>query len=63
VIKLEKGLHLKILGFSLLLCVSTLKKQLTADERRYTPINQRLGENIGLTKRVNQYYLVLVLSA
>ncbi len=32
------------------LCIN-LKKQLTADERRYTQRNQRHGTNIGLTKR------------
>jgi len=36
----------------------SFKKQLTADERRYTLINQRLGENIGLTKMVIQFYCI-----
>jgi len=35
---------------------STYKKQLTADERRYTPIYQRLDTNIGLTKKVKLFF-------
>jgi hypothetical protein len=34
----------------------TLKKQLTADERRYTPRNQKLEQNAGLTHKVINFF-------
>jgi len=35
-----------------------LKKQLTADERRYTQRNQRVGIILGLIKKVDLFYYV-----
>jgi len=51
--KTKAAFILKVALFKLTKKTINLKKQLTADERRYTPRNQRLSKNVSLTIMVN----------
>ena len=46
--------------FSVVARVLSLKKQLTADERRYTLRNQNLETILGLTKKVGLFLYVML---